>query len=51
MAHLMDDGMSPEEAALASLKAEPQRLDAWLAGVTTFDGQPGLAAVKAKLGL
>jgi glycine betaine/proline transport system substrate-binding protein len=27
------------------------RLDAWLAGVTTFDGKPGLAAVKEKLGL
>ena len=30
---------------------DEQRLDAWLAGVTTFDGKPGLAAVKEKLGL
>jgi glycine betaine/proline transport system substrate-binding protein len=39
----------PEAAAKAWLKANPKALDAWLDGVTTFDGQPGLAAVKAKL--
>ena len=33
------------------LKANPAPLDAWLAGVTTFDGGDGLAAVKAHLGL
>lgn len=49
--HLTNDSMRQEEAALAMIKAEPQRLDAWLKDVTTADGSPGLAAVKAKLGL
>jgi glycine betaine/proline transport system substrate-binding protein len=39
----------PEAAAKSWLKANPKALDAWLDGVTTFDGQPGLDAVKAKL--
>ncbi len=51
MAYIMNDGMEPEEAALKSIKDEPQRLETWLAGVSTFDGQAGLAAVKAALGL
>ncbi|WP_370125462.1 choline ABC transporter substrate-binding protein [Sinorhizobium fredii] len=51
MAYIMNDGMEPEEAALKSIKDEPQRLEIWLAGVSTFDGQAGLAAVKAVLGL
>jgi glycine betaine/proline transport system substrate-binding protein len=33
------------------LKANPASLDAWLTDVTTFDGQPGLPAVKKSLGL
>jgi glycine betaine/proline transport system substrate-binding protein len=51
MAYIMNDGMEPEEAALQSVKGEPQRLETWLTGVSTFDGQAGLAAVKAALGL
>ncbi|MDO9417196.1 choline ABC transporter substrate-binding protein [Pararhizobium sp.] len=51
MGYLTTDGLAPEEAGLKAIKDDPSRLDAWLAGVTTFDGQPGLAAVKAKLGL
>ena len=43
---ILDDGKEPEEAATAWLKANPAALDAWLAGVTTFDGGDGLAAVK-----
>lgn len=39
------------KAAEGWLKAHPAVLDGWLAGVTTFDGKPGLAAVKASLGL
>ena len=39
------------KAAEAWLKANPGALDAWLAGVTTVDGQPGLDAVKKSLGL
>ncbi|MBB1249189.1 choline ABC transporter substrate-binding protein [Rhizobium sp. G21] len=51
MSLLMNDGLSPEEAALKAIKQEPQRLKVWLEGVTTFDGQPGLAAAEASLGL
>ncbi|MET1079985.1 MAG: choline ABC transporter substrate-binding protein [Pseudomonas sp.] len=42
---------TPRRAAKAWLKTHPQVLDAWLAGVKTRDGQPGLDAVKASLGL
>lgn len=51
MGHLINDSMKQEDAALTMIKKEPQRLEAWLADVETLDGQPGLAAVKAKLGL
>lgn len=44
-------GTDGEAAASAWLKANPAALDAWLAGVTTFDGQDGAAAVKKNLGL
>ncbi|RWD65670.1 MAG: choline ABC transporter substrate-binding protein [Mesorhizobium sp.] len=49
--YLINDGMQPKEAALKAITLNKGRLDAWLAGVTTFDGKPGLAAVKEKLGL
>jgi glycine betaine/proline transport system substrate-binding protein len=51
MKYLITDGKNPEEAGLLMIKAEPQRLEKWLAGVTTFDGKDGLATVKAALGL
>lgn len=51
MGYLTEDGMAPEEAGLKAIRENPQLLDAWLDGVTTFGGEPGLAAVKAKLGL
>lgn len=51
MGYLMDNGMSPVAAAEKAIKSEPKRLDAWLAGVTSFDGKPALGEVKAKLGL
>ena len=41
------DGMA---AARGWLKANPGQLDAWLDGVTTFDGKDGPAAVRAALG-
>jgi glycine betaine/proline transport system substrate-binding protein len=44
-------GEDPNKAAEAWLKANPGEIDGWLAGVTTFDGQPGLDAVKKSLGL
>ena len=44
-------GKDSKEAASAWLNANPAVLDTWLKGVTTFDGQPGDAAVKSALGL
>lgn len=37
----------PREAAAAWIKAHPATVGAWLEGVTTFDGRPGLPAVLA----
>ena len=51
MGAILNDGEDAEDAAEDWLKANPQVLDAWLAGVTTLDGEDGLAAVKADLGL
>lgn len=44
------DKEDPNKAARAWLKHNPQVLDQWLAGVTTFDGKDGLAAVKQYIG-
>jgi glycine betaine/proline transport system substrate-binding protein len=49
--YLINDGMSPEDAATTAIRGNPEHLDTWLAGVTTLDGGDGLAAVKQKLGL
>ena len=51
MAAILDDGEDPEDAATAWLQQNPAVLDDWLSGVTTFDGQDGLAAVKSQLDL
>ncbi len=51
MQMITGDGMEGPAAAEKYLKANPGVLDAWLAGVTTFDGQPGIDAVKKSLGL
>lgn len=48
---IMTDGLEARDAAAKMLKAHPEKLDAWLKGVETFDGKPGLAAVKAELGI
>lgn len=42
---------NPTEVAKNWIKANPAILDQWLAGVTTYDGQDGVAAVKKHLGL
>jgi glycine betaine/proline transport system substrate-binding protein len=42
---------NPTKVATEWLKANPQALEQWLAGVTTYDGQDGSAAVKKHLGL
>ena len=51
MGKIMDDGMAPNDAAKDWIKAHPEALDPWLKDVATFDGQPGLEAVKASIGL
>ncbi|MFO1144320.1 MAG: choline ABC transporter substrate-binding protein [Amaricoccus sp.] len=51
MGKILDDGMKGENAATEWIKANPDVLGPWLDGVTTFDGQPGLPAVKAAIGL
>jgi glycine betaine/proline transport system substrate-binding protein len=51
MGAILDDGKEPNDAAAAWLKANPDVLDSWLAGVETVDGQEGLPAVKKHLGL
>lgn len=45
------DKKAPNEAAKAWLAKNPASLDAWLAGVNTVDGKPGLEAVKKYLGV
>jgi len=42
---------NPTEVAKNWIKANPAILDQWLAGVTTYDGQDGVAAVKKHLGM
>ena len=44
------DGADANEAAREWLAAHPDAIAPWLDGVTTLDGQPGLAAVTAALG-
>ncbi|NWL78093.1 glycine/betaine ABC transporter substrate-binding protein [Pseudomonas taiwanensis] len=51
MGAILDDKEQPEAAAKAWLKANPQVLEQWLAGVTTYDGAAALPAVKGSLGL
>ena len=51
MGAILDEKESPEKATADWLKANPGVLDTWLVGVTTWDGQPALPAVKGKLGI
>lgn len=51
MGKILDDGAEPQKAAEEWLKANPDTLGPWLEGVTTFEGEPGLDAVKAHLGM
>jgi glycine betaine/proline transport system substrate-binding protein len=44
-------GEEPRAAAKTWLKANPKTIEPWLAGVSTLDGKPGLAAVTKSLGL
>ncbi|MCP4494555.1 MAG: choline ABC transporter substrate-binding protein [Gammaproteobacteria bacterium] len=49
MGAILDDGHEPDDAAKAWLKANMSILNGWLNGVSTVDGNDGLAAVKASL--
>jgi glycine betaine/proline transport system substrate-binding protein len=51
MGAILDEGEDPNRAAAAWLKDHPEVLESWLDGVTTFEGEPGLPAVKAHLGM
>jgi glycine betaine/proline transport system substrate-binding protein len=51
MQKIMGEGMMAEDATKAMISARPELLEVWLKDVTTLDGQPGLPAVKAALGL
>jgi glycine betaine/proline transport system substrate-binding protein len=51
MGFLIRDSMTPVDAAKKALKAHPDYLDTWLAGVTTVDGKDALPTVKEALGL
>ena len=51
MGHILEDGQTGDQAALAWLKAHPEVVKPWLAGVTTRDGGDGLKAVASALGL
>ena len=51
MGAILDDGQAPDQAATEWLQTNPDVLDAWLNGVTTVEGEPGLPAVKEHLGI
>jgi len=51
MRMILGEGKSADEAAREMLKRNPDKLAKWLDGVSTFDGQPALPAVKSGLGL
>ena len=52
MGAILDDAQDPEVAATEWLRENPQVLEAWLDGVTTFDGETeGLKAVRSGLGI
>lgn len=51
MSYILDEGLEPRDAATRWLTENPEVLDGWLEGVTTFDGHPGLAAVTTALEL
>ena len=51
MNKILTDGKEGPAAAKEWLKTNPKELAGWLNGITTFDGQPGLPAVKKAFGL
>lgn len=51
MGAILDDGEDPMQAAKAWILSNPDELAGWLDGVQTLDGEAGLDAVRAALGL
>ncbi|TPE51713.1 choline ABC transporter substrate-binding protein [Amaricoccus solimangrovi] len=51
MSYILDDGMTADAAAEKWLRDNPAALDAWLDGVTTREGAPGVPAARQALGL
>ncbi len=49
MGAILDDGADPAEAATDWIKANPEALETWLAGVTTKDGGDAMAAAQTIL--
>ena len=49
MALILDDHLDGRSAATQFLSSNPELLDAWLKGVVTVDGEPGLNAVRQNL--
>ncbi|EIP87236.1 hypothetical protein I6G56_25230 [Burkholderia humptydooensis] len=49
IAAMLQDKRSAVDAAQHALRANPSLVDAWLDGVTTANGAPGLPAVRAAL--
>jgi glycine betaine/proline transport system substrate-binding protein len=47
---IIDEGKDAATAAREMMRRNPQMLDQWLEGVTTFDGKPALPAIKEALG-
>jgi glycine betaine/proline transport system substrate-binding protein len=50
MGSILFEGQDPSDAAEAWLKTNADTWTPWLNGVTTFDGQPAAASLKASLG-
>ncbi|RFC63498.1 choline ABC transporter substrate-binding protein [Fulvimarina endophytica] len=51
MNEILNEGTAADDAARQAIEKQPDLLDAWLDGVTTASGEPGLPAVKSSLGL
>ncbi len=45
MGYILDDGMTPQEAARTVIRTNPEVLNTWLEGVKTLQGGDGAAAV------
>ncbi|MGH6858614.1 MAG: choline ABC transporter substrate-binding protein [Phyllobacterium sp.] len=49
MGKILDEGQDGQSAAKEWIEAHPNQLDVWLKDVTTLEGEPGIAAVRASL--